>query len=80
MQRLLQLAAARGGAQEPPPAEPLAEPMAVDGEAGAAGAAGAAGTEEGMSEEEGQRYAPVTRSLFYLLSVLQDAEASGAWG
>lgn len=85
MQRLLQLAAARGGSQEQAAVaqaavEQAAEPMAVDGEAdGGAGAAAAeeeAASQGGLSEEDGERYAPVIRSLFYLLSVLQDAEES----
>lgn len=68
MQRVLQLAAARRGG--------LVEPMAVDGQAVGAAAAAEDGPPGGLSEEEGERYAAVTRSLFYLLSVLQDAEAS----
>lgn len=77
MQRLLQLAAARGGSKEQAAVAQAPEPMAVDGEA--EGGADAAVAEEaagqgGLSEEDGERYAPVIRSLFYLLSVLQDAE------
>ena len=71
MQRLLQLAAARGGG--------LVDPMAVDGEAAGAAAAPEDGAPGGLSEEEGEQFVAVTCSLFYLLSVLQDAEASQGW-
>lgn len=78
MQTLLQLAAARGGGAsargtEAGAAPAAAEPMAVDGQEWEA-AADAAVEAGAMREEEAERYGAVTRSLFYLLSVLQDAE------
>lgn len=73
MQRLLQLAGGTAGGQGQP-----GEPMAVDGQGSGTDAAAEEGPGDagGLSEEDGQRFAAVTRSLFYLLSVLQDAEVS----